>query len=111
MDTTDFMLLWFGCSCLGAALMAILCEQAPVMDWHDEPADRPLKDVPPLAYGGVIQRRAKPAVPPAPKSYIIPVVCTQYYRRHAWYIVGTTDQIIDHLWLKRETVYDGEDGS
>lgn len=57
-----------------------------------------------LVVGGVIQRRAKPAVPPA-RSYIIPAVCTQYYRRHAWYVCGTVEQIIEHLWLKREPVH------
>ena len=93
MDAYDFMLLWLGCSCLGAALITLMCERAPVMTWDDEPVDldevrRVVKA--PLATGGVIHR-----------SYIIPVTC-DHYTRHAWYVCGTTEQIIEHLWLKRE---------
>lgn len=66
MDTTDVLLLYFGACCLGAALIAMMCERAPVMDWQ-EPEPKPR--IRPLA-GGVIQRR-----PDADhKTYVIP--CT-----------------------------------
>ena len=56
---------------------------------------------------------AEPVPPGKPRSYIIPVTCG-HYTRCAWYVCGTTEEIIEHLWLKRDPVsyhFEEDDGA
>jgi hypothetical protein len=93
MDTTDILLLYFGACCLGAAFIGLLCERAPLME-EPEPL---VKDAPPLAYGGIVQR-AKPAV--APRPCVMPSALHVKLRRNPETGIAAPQR---HVWRNKDT--------